>query len=70
MYSSTKSAFYAMSDALSMEYSRYLDKNIKVMLITPGSVRSNIANNAAGYELLSQLTVQAIYPNHSRAEKA
>lgn len=50
MYSSTKSAFHTMSDALSMECS-YLDKNIKVMLIAPGTVRSNIAHNAAGYEL-------------------
>lgn len=40
-----------MTDALSMECS-YLNKNIKVMLIAPGAVRSNIADNAAGYELL------------------
>lgn len=39
-----------MSDALSMECS-YLDKHIKVMLIAPGTVRSNIAHNAADYEL-------------------
>ena len=40
-----------MSEALSMECS-YLDKNIKVMLVAPGAVRSNIVDNAAGYELL------------------
>lgn len=50
MYSSTKSALHTMSDALSMECS-YLDKNIKVMLVAPGAVRSNIANSAAGHEL-------------------
>ena len=51
MYSSTKSAFHSMNDALSMECS-YLNKNIKVMLIAPGAVRSNIADNAADFELM------------------
>jgi len=39
-----------MTDALAMECS-YLNKNIKVMLVAPGAVRSNIASNAAGYEV-------------------
>lgn len=49
-YSSSKAAFNLMTEALSMECS-FLNKNIKVMLIAPGAVRSNIANNASGYEL-------------------
>ena len=39
-----------MTDALAMECS-YLNKGIKVMLIAPGAVKSNIANNAAGFDL-------------------
>jgi 1-acylglycerone phosphate reductase len=49
-YSSTKGALHLMTDALAMECS-YLNKNIKVMLVAPGAVKSNIANNAAGYEI-------------------
>jgi 1-acylglycerone phosphate reductase len=39
-----------MTEALAMECS-FLNKNIKVMLIAPGAIKSNIANNAWGYEL-------------------
>jgi len=39
-----------MSDALAMECS-YLNKDIKVVLVAPGAVRSNIANNVGGYDL-------------------
>jgi short-subunit dehydrogenase len=39
-----------MSDALALECS-FLNKNIKVMLVAPGAVTSNIANNASGFEL-------------------
>jgi len=39
-----------MTDALAME-SSYLNKNIKVMLVVPGAVKSNITNNMAGYEV-------------------
>jgi len=49
-YSSTKGALHLMSDALAMECS-YLNKNIKVMLIAPAAVESNIANNASGYDV-------------------
>ena len=49
-YSSTKGALHLMTDALAME-SSYLNKNIKVMLVVPGAVKSNIANNMAGYEI-------------------
>ena len=50
MYSSSKAAFHVMTDALAMECS-YLNKNIRVVLIAPGAVRSNIVNNAMSYEL-------------------
>lgn len=50
MYSSTKGALHLMTDALSMECS-FLNKNIKVMLVAPGAVKSNIAKNASGYEI-------------------
>ena len=49
MYSSTKAAFHVMADALAMECS-YLNKDIKVVLIAAGAVRSNLANNAMSYE--------------------
>ncbi|KAF9643466.1 oxidoreductase [Thelephora ganbajun] len=50
-YSSTKAALHLMNDALAMECS-FLNKNIKVMLIAPGAVKSNIARNgAAGFDL-------------------
>ena len=49
MYSSTKAAFHMMTDALAMECS-YLNKDIKVVLIAAGAVRSNLANNAMSYE--------------------
>lgn len=39
-----------INDTLSMECS-YLNKNIKVILIAPGAVKSNIANSAAGYDV-------------------
>jgi NAD(P)-dependent dehydrogenase (short-subunit alcohol dehydrogenase family) len=39
-----------MTDALAMECS-FLCKNIKVILVAPGAVKSNIASNAAGYDL-------------------
>ena len=39
-----------MTDALSLECS-FLNKNIKVILVAPGAVKSNIANNVAGYEV-------------------
>lgn len=39
-----------MTDALAMECS-YLNKNIKVILVAPAAVKSNIANNMAGYDL-------------------
>lgn len=50
MYSSSKSAFHRMSDALAMECS-FLNKNIKVMLVAPGAIKSNIAKSASGYEV-------------------
>jgi len=49
-YSATKSALHLMTDVLAMECS-FLNKNIKVMLIVPGAVRSNITNNAEGYDV-------------------
>jgi 1-acylglycerone phosphate reductase len=39
-----------MTDALSMECS-FLSENIKVILVAPGAVKSNIARSAAGYDL-------------------
>jgi 1-acylglycerone phosphate reductase len=50
MYSSMKGALHLMTDALGTECS-FLDKNIKVMLVVPGAVKSNIAKNASGYEV-------------------
>lgn len=63
-YSSAKVALHLMTDALTIECS-YLNKNFKAMLIVTGAVKSNITNNAAGYEvppgsLFKQLT-QAIH---------
>lgn len=49
-YSAAKGALHMMSDALAMECS-YLNKNIKVTLVAPGAVESNIANNASGYDV-------------------
>jgi len=39
-----------MTDSLAMECS-FISKNIKVILIAPGAVKSNIANNAGGYSM-------------------
>lgn len=41
-----------MTDALGMECS-FLNKNIKVMLVAPGAVKSNIVKNASVYEIPS-----------------
>ena len=49
-YSSTKGALHLMTDVLAMECS-FLKKNIKVMLIAPGAIKSNIANSAADYDV-------------------
>jgi len=49
-YSATKAGLHLLTDALSMECS-YLNKDIKVILVVPGAVKSNIASNAAGYDL-------------------
>ena len=49
-YSSTKAALHLMTDALAMECS-FLNKDIKVILIAPGAVKSNIANHAADYDV-------------------
>lgn len=59
-YSSAKVTLYLMTDALAIECS-YLNKNSKAMLIVTGAIKSNITNNAAGYEvppetLFKQLT--------------
>lgn len=50
LYSSTKGALHLMNDALSLECN-FLDKNVKVMLVAPGAVKSNIVKNASGYEV-------------------
>jgi 1-acylglycerone phosphate reductase len=50
IYSSSKGALHLMTDALSMECS-FLSENIKVILVTPGAVKSNIAKNAADYDV-------------------
>lgn len=42
IYAATKSAVHAITDALEMECRPF---NIKVMLVAPGSVKSNIAAN-------------------------
>jgi len=49
-YSATKAALHLMNDALSMECS-YLNENIKVILVVPGAIKSNIANNVSNYDL-------------------
>jgi len=49
-YSATKAGLHLLTDALSMECS-YLSENIKVILVVPGAIKSNIANNVAGYDL-------------------
>ena len=51
VYSSTKAALHLMTDALALECS-FLNKDIKVILVAPGAVKSNIANNAS-YEMPS-----------------
>jgi len=48
LYSATKAAMHMMSNILMMELSPF---NIRVMNVAPGSVRSNIASNAAGFSL-------------------
>ena len=39
-----------MTDALALECS-FLNKDIKVILVAPGAVKSNIMNNVAGYDM-------------------
>jgi len=51
LYSATKAAIRSMSDILHMELKPF---NIKVMYISPGAVRSNIANNQAAKFSLRQ----------------
>ena len=49
-YSSSKAALHLMTDALALECS-FLNENIKVILVAPGAVKSNIVNNVAGYDV-------------------
>jgi len=51
-YCSAKAAFHSMSEALAMECS-FISNNIKVVLVAPGAVRSNITKSAAGYTVPS-----------------
>ena len=44
LYAATKAAQHSLSDNLAMELSPF---NIRVMLVAPGGVKSNIASNAA-----------------------
>jgi len=45
IYSGTKAALHLISDSLAYEC-KSLNDNIKVMLVAPGAVRSNVVNNA------------------------
>lgn len=49
-YSSTKAALHLMTDTLSMECG-FLNKNIKVTLVVPGAVKTNISNGASSFGL-------------------
>ena len=49
-YSATKAGLHLLTDALSMECN-YLCENIKVILVVPGAIKSNIANNVSDYDL-------------------
>jgi len=49
-YCSTKAALHSMTEALAIECG-LLNKNIKVILIAPGAVTSNIVNNGGDFSL-------------------
>jgi len=60
LYSASKAAVKLISDVLTMECKPF---NIDVLHVAPGSVKSNISNNASGYSLPPDSLYGAFLPN-------
>ncbi|KAL1737598.1 hypothetical protein EV714DRAFT_266397 [Schizophyllum commune] len=61
LYAASKAALHSFSDVLAMELRPF---NIDVMLVTPGGIRSNIANNGAK---AFQQPEESLYKNYMTA---